>query len=61
MINKIQSISYFFNPSINFKPSDIDDLSRVSKFLEKNFSDYEIIIALDVVNYKVYDLFFSLR
>ena len=55
MINKIQSISYFFNPSINFKPSDIDDLSRVSKFLEKNFYDYEIIIALDVVNYKVYD------
>ena len=55
MINKIQSISYFFNPSINFKPSDIDDLSRVSKFLEKNFSDYEIIIALDVVNYKSYD------
>ena len=55
MINKIQSISYFFNPSIDFKSSDIDDLSRVSKFLEKNFTDYEIIIALDVVNYKSYD------
>jgi hypothetical protein len=55
MINKIQSISYFFNPSIDFKSSDIDDLSRVSKFLEKNFTDYEIIIALDVVNYKIYD------
>jgi len=55
MINKIQSISYFFNPSIDFKSSDIDDLSRVSKFLEKNFTDYEIIIALDVANYKSYD------
>ena len=55
MKNKIQSLSYFFNPSIDFKTSDIDDLSRVSKFLEKNFTDYEIIIALDVMNYESHD------
>jgi len=55
MINKIQSLSYFFNPSIDFKSSDINDLSRVSKFLEKNFADYEIIIALDIMNYETYD------
>ena len=55
MINKIQSLSYFFNPSMDFKPNDIQDLNRVSIFLEKNFTDYEIIIALDVVDYESHD------
>ena len=55
MINKIQSLSYFFNPSMDFKPNDIQDLNRVSIFLEKNFTDYEIIIALDVMDYESHD------
>mgnify|MGYP001410111739 CR=1 FL=1 len=55
MKNNTQSLSFFFNPSIDFKSNDIEDLSRVSNFLKKNFSDYEIIIVLDVMNYKAYD------
>jgi len=55
MKNEIQSLSYFFNPLMDFKPTDIEDLSRVSIFLEKNFTDYEIIIALDVVDYESHD------
>ena len=37
MKNEIQSLSYFFNPLMDFKPTDIEDLSRVSIFFRKKF------------------------